>query len=86
MYDYFKKRKEENNLTLCTLDIKCELTKYHGIKIEGFEERFSYDECLERYEEFKDLKASFIDGEKIISKKIFHKTIKANRKISIIKH
>lgn len=70
MYDYFNKRKDNENSDLCTVDLKCELTKYHGIKIEGFKERFTYDECLERYEEFKDLKASFYDVEKTISKKI----------------
>lgn len=70
MYDYFKKREENNSLTLCTLDIKSELTKYHDIKIEGFEESFSYDECLERYEEFKNLEASFVDVETTINKKI----------------
>ena len=70
MYDYFKRREEENNSVLCALDIKCELTKYHGIKIKGFKERFTYDECLEKYEEFKNLEASFYYTEKTINEKI----------------
>lgn len=70
MYDYYRKKEEEKLLNNLTLDIKLELTKYHGIKIEGFKEKISYDECVERYEEFKDLKASFYDVEKTISKKL----------------
>lgn len=70
MYDYLKFRKENKSTDLSTLDIKCELTKYHGIDIEGFKEKFTYDECLERYEEFKNLEANFIEGEKTISNKI----------------
>lgn len=70
MYDYFRKRKDDGSPNLCLLDLKCELTKYHGIKIEGFKEKFTYDECLERYEEFKNLKANFYKTEKIIKKKL----------------
>lgn len=70
IYDYFNKREENDSLDLCALDLKCELTKYHGVKIEGYKEKISYDECLERYEEFKNLKASFFDVEKTINKKI----------------
>lgn len=70
MYDYLKFRKEDNSTELSALDIKCELTKYHGIEIESLKEKFTYDECLERYEEFKNLEANFIDGEKTISNKI----------------
>lgn len=70
MYDYLKFRKEDNSTDLSILDIKCELTKYHGINIESFKEKFTYDECLERYEEFKNLEANFIEGEKTISNKI----------------
>lgn len=70
MYDYLQHRKENNSTNLYALNIKCELTKYHGIEIEGYKEKLTYDECLERHEEFKDLKASFVDGERTISDKI----------------
>lgn len=70
IYDYYNKRKAEDNTHCCILDIKFELTKYHGIEIEGIEEKLSYDECLTRYEEFKGLKASFYTVEKTITNKL----------------
>lgn len=70
MWDYYIKRKADDNLVFYTQDIKFELTKYHGIKIEGFEEKLTYDDCLDRYEELKNLNASFYTVEKRISDKI----------------
>lgn len=70
MYDYYTVRETHCNLTLYVQDIKSELTKYHGIKIQGLDGTFKYDDCLERYEEFKGLQASFYEVEKTIVQKI----------------
>jgi len=70
MYDYYQSRKQDDNLIFYAQDLKFELTKYHGIKIEGFDERFSYDYCLKHYEKFKNLNASFYVVERTISDKI----------------
>lgn len=70
IYDYNKRRKKNNDSIFITQDIKLILTKYHGIKIEGIEERLTYDECIERYEEFQNLEASFCIVEKSITSKI----------------
>lgn len=70
IYDYYSKRKADDNLTYYAQDIKSELTKYHGIEIKSLKEKLSYDDCLDRFEEFKDLKASFYHVEKTITDKI----------------
>lgn len=70
IYDYYSKRKADDKLTYCAQDIKSELTKYHGIEIKSLKEKLNYDDCLDRFEEFKDLKASFYNVEKTITDKI----------------
>lgn len=70
IYDYYSKRKADDNLTYYAQDIKSELTKYHGIEIKSLKETLSYDDCLDRYEELKDLKASFYHVERTITDKI----------------
>lgn len=70
IYDYYSKRKADDKLTYCAQDIKSELTKYHGIEIKSLKEKLNYDDCLDRFEEFKDLKASFYHVEKTITDKI----------------
>ncbi|MCT7566811.1 hypothetical protein N5T96_10770 [Aliarcobacter butzleri] len=70
IYDYYSKRKADDKLTYCAQDIKSELTKYHGIEIKSLNAKLSYDDCLARYEEFKDLDASFYHVEKTITDKI----------------
>lgn len=70
MYDYYRNRKANNDLDFYVTDLKFELTKYHGITINSLKQTFSYDDCLKRYEEFKDSKASFYTTEKTISEKI----------------
>lgn len=70
MYDYNKKRKNNKDTTYITQDIKFELTKYHGIKLDGIDGRLTYDKCTEQYEKFVDLKANFNIGEKSITDKI----------------
>lgn len=70
MYDYYTKRRVDENLAFYAQDIKAELTKYHGIEIEGLKEKFHYDDCLDMYDGFKDLKANFYTVEKSITNKI----------------
>jgi len=70
MYDYYSNRKANNTLDFYASDLKFELTKYHGITINPLKKTFSYDECLDSYEEFKDFEASFYTVEKSIANKI----------------
>lgn len=70
MYDYYNKRKADENLTFYAQDIKSELTKYHGIEIKSLSKKLSYIDCLDNYEELKDLEASFYTVEKTITNKI----------------
>lgn len=80
-YDYDKKKQENDDNKYITRQIKFELTKYHGIKIiEKIKKdekvkkidkgTFSYEECLERYDEFKDYDAEFHYTEKTIRDQI----------------
>lgn len=69
MYDYYTNIEKDGNVTLCREDIKFELTKYNGIKTED-KKTLSYEECLERYEEFKNLNVRYCLGEKAIENKI----------------
>lgn len=72
MYDYYKARKDDGYENFSTLDLKLELTKYHGIKIKrgNMASTFSYEKCRQRYEDFIGLEADFYDVEKTISEKI----------------
>jgi len=70
MYDYYNKRKTDENLTLYAQDIKYELTKYHGIEIKRLNKTLTYKDCSNRDDEFKDEEASFYIVEKTITDKI----------------
>lgn len=70
MYDYSKKRVENEDTNLINQDIKFALTKHHGIQIKGQKNLLSYHECLERYEEFKDKEAGFYIVERSIRDKL----------------
>lgn len=70
MYDYNKKRIENDDKNLINQNIKIALTKHHGIQIKGEKNLLSYSECLHRYEEFKDKKAGFYIVERSIRDKL----------------
>jgi hypothetical protein len=79
-----EKRREENNVAVDANDvdynyytpvpinqiIKLILTKHHGIEIEKLKVTYTYDECLEKYEELTKYEVSFYTGEKTIKTKI----------------
>ena len=70
MYDYNKKRVEQEDTSFINLNIKIALTKHHGIKIKGEKELLSYSECLERYDELKNKEAGFYIVERSIRDKL----------------
>jgi len=70
MYDYYNSKKEANDMTFYSQDIKFALTKYHGIDIITLKKRFSYDYCLEYEKELDNKQASFYTVEKTITDKI----------------
>lgn len=69
IYDYYNKRKDDEELGLYAQDIKFKLTLHHGIEIKKLKKRFSYDECYDRKKELEKLKASFYYTEKTITDK-----------------
>ena len=70
MYDYNKKRVEQEDTSFINLNIKIALTKHHGIKIKGEKELLSYSKCLERYDELKNKEAGFYIVERSIRDKL----------------